>query len=205
MSFVPVKFEPLHQWPTRPNSNQLESSETSASWPTSTTLCDHLISGSDSGIIHPKLASRLRYMDSLVEEQRRAITMKSSSIALHHRGHSITVIDSPGHIDFCSEVSTAARLSDGALILVDAVEGVHIQTHAVLRQAWIEKLTACLVINKIDRLISELAMSPSEAYVRLLRIVSEVNNIVSGFKSVKYLNDVDGIVSGPSGANDVAF
>ncbi|KAL6191990.1 hypothetical protein ACLB2K_038378 [Fragaria x ananassa] len=144
-------------------------------------------------------------MDSLVEEQRRAITMKSSSIALHHRGHSITVIDSPGHIDFCSEVSTVASLSDGALILVDAVEGVHIQTHAVLRQAWIDKLTQCLVINKIDRLISELAMSPSEVYVRLLRIVSEVNNIVSGFKSVKYLNDVDGIVSGPSGANDVAF
>ncbi|XP_004308232.1 PREDICTED: elongation factor Tu GTP-binding domain-containing protein 1 [Fragaria vesca subsp. vesca] len=170
-----------------------------------TTLCDHLISGSDSGIIHPKLAGRLRYMDSLLEEQRRAITMKSSSIALRHRGHSVTVIDSPGHMDFCSEVSTAARLSDGALILVDAVEGVHIQTHAVLRQAWIEKLTPCLVINKIDRLISELEMSPREAYIRLLRIVHEVNNIVSAFKSVKYLNDVDAILSGPAGADDVAF
>ncbi|XP_050370650.1 uncharacterized protein LOC126788682 [Argentina anserina] len=170
-----------------------------------TTLCDHLISGSGSGIIHPKLAGSLRYMDSLPEEQRRAITMKSSSIALRHRDHAVTVIDSPGHMDFCSEVSTAARLSDGALILVDAVEGVHIQTHAVLRQAWIEKLTPCLVINKIDRLISELEMSPREAYVRLLRIVHEVNNIVSAFKSVKYLNDVDAILSGPAGSDDVAF
>ncbi|XP_062019417.1 uncharacterized protein LOC133735998 [Rosa rugosa] len=170
-----------------------------------TTLCDHLISGSDSGIIHPKLAGRLRYMDSLLEEQRRAITMKSSSIALRHRGHSVTVIDSPGHMDFCSEVSTAARLSDGALILVDAVEGVHIQTHAVLRQAWIEKLTPCLVINKIDRLIAELGMSPMDAYVKLLKIVHEVNNIVSAFKSVKYLNDVDAILSGPAGAEELAF
>ncbi|XP_017969822.1 PREDICTED: elongation factor-like GTPase 1 [Theobroma cacao] len=164
-----------------------------------TTLADHLIAATGGGVLHPKLAGKLRYMDYLDEEQRRAITMKSSSIALHYKDYEINLIDSPGHMDFCSEVSTAARLSDGGLVLVDAVEGVHIQTHAVLRQSWIEKVTPCLVLNKIDRLICELKLSPIEAYNRLLRIVHEVNGIMSTYKSEKYLSDVDSILAGPSG------
>ncbi|CAJ1932984.1 unnamed protein product [Sphenostylis stenocarpa] len=161
-----------------------------------TTLADHLIAAAGGGVVHPKLAGRVRFMDYLDEEQRRAITMKSSSILLRYRDHAVNLIDSPGHIDFCSEVSTAARLSDGALLLVDAVEGVHIQTHAVLRQCWIERLTPCLVLNKLDRLITELKLTPSEAYTRLLRIVHEVNGIVSAYKSEKYLSDVDSLLAG---------
>ncbi|KAK6161626.1 hypothetical protein DH2020_005007 [Rehmannia glutinosa] len=160
-----------------------------------TTLADHLIASYGGGVLHPKQAGKLRFMDYLDEEQRRAITMKSSSIALQFKDYFINLIDSPGHMDFCSEVSTAARLSDGALVLVDAVEGVHIQTHAVLRQAWIEKLTPCLVLNKVDRLICELRLSPMEAYNRLLRIIHEVNSIVSAYKSEKYLSDVDSMLS----------
>lgn len=160
-----------------------------------TTLADQLIASYGGGVLHPKQAGKLRFMDYLDEEQRRAITMKSSSIALQFKDYSVNLIDSPGHMDFCSEVSTAARLSDGALVLVDAVEGVHIQTHAVLRQAWIEKLTPCLVLNKVDRLICELRLSPLEAYNRLLRIIHEVNSIVSAYKSEKYLSDVDSMLS----------
>nr|KYP40710.1 Elongation factor 2 [Cajanus cajan] len=163
-----------------------------------TTLADHLIAAAGGGVVHPKLAGRVRFMDYLDEEQRRAITMKSSSILLRYERHAVNLIDSPGHIDFCSEVSTAARLSDGALLLVDAVEGVHIQTHAVLRQCWIERLTPCLVLNKLDRLITELKLTPSEAYTRLSRIVHEVNGIVSAYKSEKYLSDVDSLLAGAS-------
>ena len=149
-----------------------------------TTLADHLVASCGDGLLHPKLAGRLRFMDYLDEEQRRAITMKSAAVALRSRtGHRVSLIDSPGHIDFCSEVSSAARLSDSALILVDAVEGVHIQTHAALRQAFIERLQPCLVLNKIDRLITELSLTPDEAYARLHRIISDVNSIYSALRS----------------------
>ncbi|KAJ3342830.1 Cytoplasmic GTPase/eEF2-like protein (ribosomal biogenesis) [Gonapodya sp. JEL0774] len=93
----------------------------------------------------------------------------------------INLIDSPGHVDFSSEVSTASRLCDGALVLVDVVEGVQTQTHTVLRQAWEETLRPVLVLNKIDRLVTELKMTTVEAAARLAQIVERVNAIVGGF------------------------
>ena len=93
----------------------------------------------------------------------------------------INLIDSPGHIDFSSEVSTASRLCDGAVVLVDAVEGVCSQTVTVLRHTWIEHLKPLLVINKIDRLITELKMSPGEAYVHLSKLLEQVNAVIGSF------------------------
>ena len=93
----------------------------------------------------------------------------------------INLIDSPGHIDFSSEVSTASRLCDGAVVLVDAVEGVCSQTVTVLRQAWTEKLKPLLVINKIDRLVTELKMTPGEAYIHLTKILEQVNAVLGSF------------------------
>lgn len=121
--------------------------------------------------------------------------MESSAISLYfsilkrsapdaapeQKEHLINLIDSPGHIDFSSEVSTASRLCDGAVILVDAVEGVCSQTVTVLRQAWVEKLKPLLVINKMDRLITELKMSPGEAYTHLSKLIEQVNAVMGSF------------------------
>lgn len=93
----------------------------------------------------------------------------------------INLIDSPGHIDFSSEVSTASRLCDGAVVLVDAVEGVCSQTVTVLRQTWVEQLKPILVINKMDRLVTELMMSPSEAFSHLSRLLEQINAVIGSF------------------------
>lgn len=93
----------------------------------------------------------------------------------------INLIDSPGHIDFSSEVSTASRLCDGALVLVDAVEGVCSQTVTVLRQTWTEHLKPLLVVNKVDRLITELRMNPGEAYTHLSKLLEQVNAVIGSF------------------------
>uniref|UniRef100_A0A2K6DTH4 Tr-type G domain-containing protein n=1 Tax=Macaca nemestrina TaxID=9545 RepID=A0A2K6DTH4_MACNE len=111
---------------------------------------------------------QLRYMDSREDVQIRGITMKSSAISLHY-ATVINLIDSPGHVDFSSEVSTAVRICDGCIIVVDAVEGVCPQTQAVLRQAWLENICTVLVINKINCLIVELKFTPQEAYSHLKR------------------------------------
>jgi ribosome assembly protein 1 len=101
----------------------------------------------------------------------------------------INLIDSPGHIDFSSEVSTASRLCDGALVLVDAVEGVCSQTVTVLREVWIEKLKPLLVINKMDRLITELKMSAMEAYTHLCKLLEQVNAVMGSFFQGERMED----------------
>jgi len=176
-----------------------------------TTLTDCLIS--HNGFINKKQAGSLRMMDFLEQEQRRGITMKSASIALQYTSSSsslqgapqstlINVIDSPGHVDFCSEVSTAARLSDGALVLVDVCEGICVQTHAVLRQAWEEKLKPCLIFNKMDRLIEELKYSPLETYERLRLLLHEVNSLMSAFESEKFISQADTFLSAEDKRNN---
>ncbi|WAQ84782.1 hypothetical protein PtA15_5A355 [Puccinia triticina] len=145
-------------------------------------------------IITPKMAGKLRYLDSRPDEQERGITMKSSAVSLSYatlrldgdgveqlEQFRINLIDTPGHVDFTTEVSTASRLCDGALVLVDVVEGVCTQTISVLRQVWNEQLKPILVINKVDRLIVELRLSPTEAYYHLVRLVEQVNAIMGSF------------------------
>ncbi|KAF3687048.1 Elongation factor-like GTPase 1 [Channa argus] len=156
-----------------------------------TTLADSFVASN--GIISSRLAGKLRYLDSREDEQIRGITMKSSAISLHYRNgdqeYLLNLIDSPGHVDFSSEVSTAVRLCDGAIVVVDAVEGVCPQTQVVLRQAWLENIRPVLVINKIDRLILELKLSSQEAYTHLQKILEQVNAVTGALFTSKVLEE----------------
>lgn len=149
-----------------------------------TTLADGLLASN--GVISHRMSGKLRYLDSRQDEQERGITMKSSAIALYYRNTSkeeknqqteylINLIDSPGHIDFSTEVCTAIRLCDGAIILVDVIEGVCAQTRACLQQAYNEGLKSILILNKIDRLILEKQMTPMDAYFHISRVLEQVN------------------------------
>ncbi|KAJ1978121.1 Cytoplasmic GTPase/eEF2-like protein (ribosomal biogenesis) [Dimargaris verticillata] len=161
-----------------------------------TTLSDALLS--TNGIISTKIAGKARYLDSREDEQERGITMESSGISLYFKvlrsqgagsapdalkahEYLINLIDSPGHVDFSSEVSTASRLCDGGFVLVDVVEGVCTQTITVLKQAWTESVRPILVLNKMDRLITELRMTPLEAYTHLCQILEQVNAVMATF------------------------
>ena len=149
------------------------------------------------------MAGKVRYLDSREDEQLRGITMESSAISLYFKvmkqskdgsesgikEYLINLIDSPGHIDFSSEVSTASRLCDGAVVLVDVVEGVCSQTVNVLRQCWTDKLKPILVLNKIDRLITEWKLSPTEAYQHLSRTVEQVNSVIGTFFAGERMED----------------
>lgn len=149
---------------------------------------------SSNGIISNQSAGKLRYMDTRLDEQERMITMKSSAIALQWREpkpaqegtnptYLVNVIDSPGHVDFSSEVSSAVRLADGAIVVIDVVEGVSPQTRTVLRQAWRDRVKTCLLLNKMDRLILEMNFTPMEAYLHIQKVLEQANVINMQFVS----------------------
>ena len=136
-----------------------------------------------SGIISTRNAGPMRYLDNRPDEQERKITMKASNITLYYKSASeseylINLIDSPGHVDFSSETSAAVRLADGAIVVVDVVEGVCAQTRTILQQAYNENLKPILFLNKIDRLILERNMTSGEAEEHIRRVVEQVNAVM---------------------------
>ena len=148
-----------------------------------TTLVDSLISYNN--IISPKMAGNIRYMDSREDEQERCITMKASSISVIYRSEKLNsnyllnIIDVPGHIDFSYEIFSSLKMVDGALILIDVIEGICSQTESVIRQTWDEKIKYVLVFNKIDKLFSIVEMSPEQAYEHLKNLLEKVNAMMS--------------------------
>lgn len=181
------------------------------------TLTDSLVS--KAGIISAKAAGDARFTDTRADEQERCITIKSTGISMYFEHDMedgkgkvpflINLIDSPGHVDFSSEVTAALRVTDGALVVVDTIEGVCVQTETVLRQALQERIRPVLHVNKVDRALLELQMEPEEIYQTFSRTIENVNVIISTYND-ELMGDVQvypekGTVSFGSGLHGWAF
>jgi elongation factor 2 len=147
-----------------------------------TTLTDNLLAGA--GMISEDTAGEQLAMDTEEDEQERGITIDAANVSMTHeydgKNHLINLIDTPGHVDFGGDVTRAMRAVDGALVVVDAVEGAMPQTETVLRQALREGVKPTLFINKVDRLISELQEGPEEMQQRLVGVIHDVNELIRG-------------------------
>ncbi|MBU4373522.1 MAG: elongation factor EF-2 [Euryarchaeota archaeon] len=153
-----------------------------------TTFTDNLLAGA--GMISKELAGEQLFMDFDEEEQKRGITIDAATVSMVHeyegKEYLINLIDTPGHVDFGGDVTRAMRAVDGAVVLVDAVEGAMPQTETVLRQALRENVKPILFINKVDRLINELKLTPQEMQMRLGAVIDKVNKLIKGMKPEKY-------------------
>jgi len=147
-----------------------------------TTLSDNLLFGA--GMLSEELAGKQLYMDTMEEEQERGITIQTANVSMVHKfdgkEYLINLLDTPGHVDFGGDVTRAMRAVDGAVVLVDAVEGAMPQTENVLRQALKERVKPLLFINKVDRLVRELNLTPEKMQERFVSVINEINSLIRG-------------------------
>ncbi|KAA0174274.1 hypothetical protein FNF27_04286 [Cafeteria roenbergensis] len=128
------------------------------------------------------------------------IAAAGDAVVINEHSFLINLIDSPGHVDFSSEVTAALRVTDGALVVVDCISGVCVQTETVLRQALAERVKPVLMLNKMDRTILELKMDPEDAYGKFRTAIESVNVIIA-----TYLDDKMGDLQVYPEAGTVAF
>tara|TARA_B100001750_G_scaffold243781_1_gene259716 strand:+ start:637 stop:2844 length:2208 start_codon:yes stop_codon:yes gene_type:complete len=153
-----------------------------------TTLSDNLIAGA--GMMSEELAGKSRVLDFDEQESARGITINAASASMVHNvsgtDYLINLIDTPGHVDFGGDVTRAMRAVDGCFILTCAVEGAMPQTETVVRQALKEKVKPVLFINKVDRLINELQVTPEDMLERFKKQITKVNNLIRQFAPDEY-------------------
>jgi elongation factor 2 len=145
-----------------------------------TTMSDSLLAAA--GLLSPTVAGEALALDYMELEQQRQMTIKAANISLYHEINGIPYLinlhDTPGHIDFTGNVTRSLRAIDGAVVVVDAVEGVMIQTETVTRQALDERVRPMLFINKIDRLVKELRLTPDQILKTLTNIIRDFNQLI---------------------------
>ncbi|MFH1054714.1 MAG: elongation factor EF-2 [Candidatus Altiarchaeota archaeon] len=146
-----------------------------------TTLTDSLLASA--GLISMDTAGRQLAMDFHEDEQQRGITINAANVSMTHgydgKEYLVNLIDTPGHVDFGGDVTRAMRAVDGVVLVVCAVEGVMPQTKTVLNQALKERVRPVVLINKVDRLINELKLTPEELQKRFMKIIADINKIIS--------------------------
>ncbi|MFH0876561.1 MAG: elongation factor EF-2 [archaeon] len=146
-----------------------------------TTFSDNLLSGA--GMMSEDLAGKLCVLDFHEDEQQRGITIDTSAVSMVHSldggEYLINLLDTPGHVDFGGDVTRAMRAADGTIVLCCAVEGMMPQTETVLRQALKERVKPILFINKVDRMIKELQLTPEQMQERFVKIITGVNKFIS--------------------------
>ncbi|MCF7798869.1 elongation factor EF-2 [Candidatus Woesearchaeota archaeon] len=145
-----------------------------------TTLSDNLLAGA--GMLSEELAGKAVALDFHDDEAERGITIDSAAVSMVHtvsgEDYLINLIDTPGHVDFGGDVTRAMRAVDGAVVVCCAVEGIMPQTETVLRQALRERVKPVLFINKTDRLIKELQLTPEAMMERFTKTINEVNRLI---------------------------
>jgi elongation factor 2 len=145
-----------------------------------TTLSDSLLA--NAGLISMETAGKQLALDFHDDEQQRGITINAANVSMTHshdgKEYLINMIDTPGHVDFGGDVTRAMRAVDGVVVVCCAVEGVMPQTKTVLSQALKERVRPVVLINKVDRLINELKLTPEELQKRFLKIIADVNKII---------------------------
>jgi elongation factor 2 len=153
-----------------------------------TTLTDSLLAYA--GVLSPGMAGQALALDYLEEEQKRQMTIKAANISLYYeRGNVpflVNMIDTPGHVDFSGRVTRSLRAIDGAVVVVDAVEEVMVQTETVTRQAVEERVRPVLYINKVDRLIKELRLTPEKIQAKLMRIINDFNKLIDMYAEPQF-------------------
>lgn len=153
-----------------------------------TTFSDNLLAGA--GMLSEELAGKACALDFHEDEKERGITIDAANVSMVHEidGEEflINLIDTPGHVDFGGDVTRAMRAVDGAIVLCCAVEGIMPQTETVLRQALRERVKPILFINKVDRLIKEVKLTPEMMQQKFISIITEVNRLIETIAPEEY-------------------